>query len=39
LVGTARLVAVTIKKNGKIVKRRLFAPCFGITFFLFAAIS
>jgi hypothetical protein len=28
----ARLVASTIKKNDKIVKRRLFAPYFGITF-------
>jgi hypothetical protein len=32
IFGMARLVAVTIKKNGKIVKRRLFDPYFGITF-------
>jgi hypothetical protein len=31
----ARLVAVTIKKNGKIVKSRLFAAYFGIIFLSF----
>jgi len=30
--GMARLVAVTIKKNGRIVKGRLFAAYFGIKF-------
>jgi len=35
----ARMVAVTIKKNNEIVKRRLFALYFGITFtsFTFSA--
>ena len=33
--GMARLVAVTIKKNGRIVKRRLFSLLFGITFLSF----
>jgi hypothetical protein len=35
LVGMARLVAVTIKKNDGIVKRRLFGPLFGIIFLSF----
>jgi hypothetical protein len=39
IFGMARLVAVTIKNIHKIVKRRLFASCFGIKFFLFVAIS
>ena len=39
IFGMARLVAVTIKNIHGIVKRRLFAPYFGITFTSFTNIG